>query len=290
MAEPAKTFGRPSPVVSLTTDFGEQDEYVGVMKGVILAAAPGIQIVDLCHQIAPQNVAQAAFMIETAFHYFPPRSLHVLVVDPGVGGTRHILYAEGGGHRFLCPDNGLLTMIDQTIGLIQIRQVSNRHLFNASVSRTFHGRDILAPVAAFIGRGGDPALLGEELPPSGIVRLKGWRSQSRADGRIEGRIVSVDRFGNLITNIGADLLVQMLEDNPDQLFKVDLGRQLTTRLHNAYEEASPGEGLAIIGSRQTLEIAVNRGSARDLYEAAAGARVTVRRTVIAEDKKTSARD
>jgi S-adenosylmethionine hydrolase len=285
MAEPAKTLAGAPPVVSLTTDFGEQDEYVGVMKGVILTAAPGIQIVDLCHRIAPQNVAQAAFMIETAFHYFPPRSLHVLVVDPGVGGTRRILYAEAGDHRFICPDNGLLTRVDQTFGLIQIRQVSNRRLCNPTVSRTFHGRDIMAPVAAFLGQGGDPAMLGDEIPPAAIVRLKGWRPQSRADGRIEGRIVSVDRFGNLITNIGAGLLARMLDDNPNQLFQIDMGRQLTTYLHNAYEEAAPGEGLAIIGSRQTLEIAVNRGRACDRYKAAAGARMTVRCTSIAGREK-----
>lgn len=202
-----------------------------------------------------------------------------------MSGARRILYAEAGGHRFLCPDNGLLTRIEQNSGLIQIRRVSNRGLFNPVVSRTFHGRDIMAPVAAFLGRGGDPARLGDEMPPAAIVRLKGWCPQRRADGRIEGRIVSADRFGNLVTNIDAGLLVRMLGDNPEQLFQIDIGRQLTTHLHKAYEEASPGEGLAIIGSRQTLEIAVNRGSALDRYKVAAGAGVTVRRTAIAGSEK-----
>jgi S-adenosylmethionine hydrolase len=265
-------------VISLTTDFGDQDEYVGVMKGVMLAAAPGCCIVDLCHRIAPQNVAQAAFMIEAAFRHFPSRALHVLVVDPGVGGRRRILYAEAGEHRFLCPDNGLLTRVDQTTGLKQIRDVTNRTLFSPSVSHTFHGRDIMAPVAAYLIRGGDPVELGSEINAAEIVRLQGWEPWYDADGRLHGRIVSADRFGNLITNIDADLLAAMLADNTKLAFQIGSGAELTTQLCDAYEKASPETPLAIIGSRQTLEIAVNRGCARDHFKVAAGSTVTVRCT------------
>ncbi|MBL0713532.1 MAG: SAM-dependent chlorinase/fluorinase [Desulfosarcina sp.] len=262
-------------VISLMTDFGEQDEYVGVMKGVILAAAPEARIVDLCHRIGPQDVAGAAFMIEAAFRYFPPRTLHVLVVDPGVGGMRRILYAEAGDHRFLCPDNGLLTIVAQPTGLAQTRQVTNRDLFGPSVSRTFHGRDIFAPLAAFLIQGGDPAQLGGATPPEGIERLAGWIPQFSGDGPVKGRIVSTDRFGNLVTNIPADLLARLLADDPGQTLQIDMGRQLTTHLHKAYEEASPGEVLAIIGSRQMLEIAINQGSARDHFQVESGCFVTV---------------
>ena len=264
-------------VISLTTDFGDQDEYVGVMKGVILAAAPGCRVVDLCHRIAPQNVAQAAFMIEAAFRHFPSRTLHVLVVDPGVGGQRRILYAEAEAHRFLCPDNGLLTRVDQRTGLTRLREVTNRALFRPSVSPTFHGRDILAPVAAFLIQGGDPAEVGSAIQAAEIVRLRGWEPRCGDDGRLHGRIISADRFGNLITNIDADLLAPMLADNPKRSLQIAVGRELTTHLHDAYEEALPGTAIAIIGSRQTLEIAVNRGNARDYLQVESGRTVTVRR-------------
>lgn len=264
-------------VISLMTDFGAQDEYVGVMKGVILAAAPEVRIVDLCHRIAPQDVAQGAFMIAAAYRHFPAQTLHVLVVDPGVGGQRRILYAEAGDHRFLCPDNGLLTMVAQNTGLARVRQVSNRALFAPRVSRTFHGRDVFAPVAAFLAQGGDPGQLGEETAPEGIERLADWVPQIRADGRIAGRIVAADRFGNLITNIGDDLLADLLRDAPLPTLQIDIGQQLTTHLHDAYEEALPGAALAIIGSRATLEIAINQGRACDRFEVAPGGRVTVRR-------------
>ena len=264
-------------VISLTTDFGLQDEYVGVMKGVILSAAPASRIVDLCHGIEPQNVVQAAFMIEAAFRHFPPETLHLLVVDPGVGGKRRILFAESGGHRFICPDNGLLTRIAQTAGLGTIREVANRRLFSPRISATFHGRDIMAPAAAFVARGGDPAQLGDEITGDTIVRLKTGVPQMGADGPLRGLVVSIDRFGNLITNIGGDLLDRWLSDNPKQLFQIDIGGQLTTHLHDAYEEALPGQALAILDSRQTLEIAVNQGSARDRYQVETGCAVTARR-------------
>ena len=263
-------------VVSLMTDFGAQDEYAGVMKAVIMTAAPAARIVDLCHQVAPQNVAQGAFMIEAAFRYFPAGTLHVLVVDPGVGGERRILYAEAADHRFLCPDNGLLTMIAHTTGLSGVRQVSNRALFAPQVSRTFHGRDIFAPVAAFLAQGGGaPNQLGAPTDPGSIEHLVDWVPQIGADGRITGRIVAADRFGNLITNIGAVLLENLLRDANPPTLQVDIGRQLTIRLRDAYEEAPSGAVVAIIGSRATLEIAINQGRAIDYFKAQPGGRITV---------------
>ncbi|MDJ0666626.1 MAG: SAM-dependent chlorinase/fluorinase [Desulfobacterales bacterium] len=264
-------------VISLMTDFGAQDEYVGVMKGVILAAAPEVRIVDLCHRIAPQDVAQGAFMIAAAFRYFPTQTLHVLVVDPGVGGKRRILYAEAENHRFLCPDNGLLTMVAQSTGLNRIRQVDNRALFAPRVSRTFHGRDVFAPVAAFLAQGGNPDQLGEKTAPEGIERLADWVPQIGADGRITGRIVAADRFGNLITNISGALLADLLRGTLQLRLQVDIGQQLTTHLHDAYEEVLPGAVLAIIGSRETLEIAINQGRACDRFEVGPGWPVTVQR-------------
>jgi hypothetical protein len=264
-------------VISLTTDFGLQDEYVGVMKAVILSAAPDTRIVDLCHGIEPQSVVQAAFMIATAYRYFPPGTLHLLVVDPGVGGARRIIYADADGHSFLCPDNGLLTGIARSCGLTRVCAVTNRRLFNPHPSATFHGRDIMAPVAAFIVRGGDVLRLGDEMHSAGIVHLNADEPRVGPDGGLRGQIVSIDRFGSLVTDIGVDLLGAMLADNPKQRFRIDAGWDLTTHLHDAYEEASPGAALAIIGSRQTLEIAVNRGRASDSFPAAIGRGVTVRR-------------
>ena len=264
-------------VISLMTDFGEADEYVGVMKGVILAAAPQSHIVDLCHRIEPQNVVQAAFMIEAAFRHFPPNTLHVMVVDPGVGGKRRLLYAEAGGHRFICPDNGLLTRIDRTTGLTCVRQITNRALGKPHISGTFHGRDILAPVAGFLIQGGDPKQVGDGLARDKIVYLKGWEARRREDGCLRGRIVTADHFGNLITNIGVDLLTPLLSANPDRALRIDVGRQLTVHLCDAYEEALPGAVMALIGSRQTLELAINQASARDHLQVTSGCPLTVAR-------------
>ncbi len=264
-------------VITLTTDFGQQDEYVGVMKGVILTTASHARIIDLCHGIEPHNVVQAAYMIGTAYRYFPRGTLHLLVVDPGVGGPRRMIYAEADDHRFLCPDNGLLTWIARSSGLTLVREVVNQRLFDPHPSATFHGRDILAPVAAFIARGGNAARLGGEISSAGIVHLNADDQDLGADGGLTGLIVSIDRFGSLVTNIGIDRLQNLLADNPKQLIRIDAGWELTTHLHDAYEEASPGGALAIVGSRQTLEIAINRGRACDRFPVAIGRAVTVRR-------------
>lgn len=251
----------PQPIIALLTDFGDQDEYVGVMKGIILSRAPQASVVDICHQIEPQDIRQAAAMIDAAFGFFPAHTLFVMVVDPGVGGDRGIVLARAGKRRWLCPNNGLLTGLIHRGLLETAREVTNQTLFLERVSNTFHGRDIMAPVAGYLAAGGQAALLGPELAIEALVRLEDTAARQEADGSLSGRIVSVDRFGNLITDIGRNLLTSICEGDLNRILTIEVGSPWRLPLVASYCAASPGQLLATIGSRETLEIAINTGNA-----------------------------
>ncbi len=261
--------------VSLLTDFGLEDEYVGVMKAVILGLASSARIVDLCHQIPPQDVRAAALLLDGAYRFFPPGTVHVCVVDPGVGGQRRIVCLQAAGFLFLAPDNGLLTpILARHHGQASAWSVENPAYFLRQVSATFHGRDIFAPVAAHLCQGLDPARLGPRISPGGLVRLHLPRPRLAGDC-ITGQVVHVDRFGNLATNISADLLAPWL--NEGATVSVHLGRTTINGIVASYQEAAAGQPLAIIASRGTLEIAVREGSAAERLQAGAGTEVRVRR-------------
>lgn len=248
-------------LVTLLTDFGTRDEYVGVVKGVILAAAPQTTIVDLSHAIAPQDVAGASRMLAAAFPYFPPATVHVAIVDPGVGSERGIVGVEAGGQRFLAPDNGLLTPVLDGQTVARVHRVTNRRLFRSPVSATFHGRDIFAPVAGHLARGGDLADLGPPADPAALQRTQLERPHRSPDGRrLDGVVTGVDRFGNLITNIGGQDLEAIADAGGGRLV-IGIGRWRLQGLAPFYGHVPEGEPLAIIGSRGMLEIAVHRGNA-----------------------------
>lgn len=267
--------GSAPPIISLLTDFGDRDEYVGVMKGAILRRAPHAVIVDLCHHIAPHDIRQAAAMMAAAYPYFPEGALHVMVVDPGVGGQRGIVYAQAATCGFLCPDNGLLTgLIAQDI-LHTAWRVTNRTLFSQAVSATFHGRDIMAPVAGFLASGNRPEMLGPGQAVADLVCLDDPPARLERDGRLRGTVVAVDRFGNVVTNIGRDLLTSSWEGDLKQSLMVESETPWVMPLVSSYSAVPTGGLLATIGSRNTLEIAVNQGNAGTLLGVVPGSQLRV---------------
>jgi len=247
------------PVITLLTDFGVEDAYVGTMKGVILSINPRVQIVDICHEIAPQDIFEGAYVLWTSYRYFPKGTIHVAVVDPGVGGARSAICASVNGHIFVAPDNGLLSFVVSEAEPDEIVRITRRKYLLPRISRTFHGRDIFAPAAAHISTGLPIGRLG-----ASAQRLKTFpvpKPRRTKKGEIEGEVIHIDRFGNLVTNIVEDMLPARKEPI------VRIGRRRIIGISNSYEEVASGALLAIVGSAGLLEISVNGGSAAKLLRA-----------------------
>jgi S-adenosyl-L-methionine hydrolase (adenosine-forming) len=257
-------------IITLMTDFGGRDSYVGSMKGVILSINPDIRIVDISHQVSAFNLASAAYMLATYYSLYPPGTVHVAVVDPGVGGPRSPMAVALGGYYFVLPDNGLLTMVmDANKEGCRAHFIENRELMRDSVSATFHGRDIFAPAAARLATG----FSFDEVGPV-ILRPAILQSATVAIGAnaISGAVVHIDHFGNYITNITEDHLGRF--DGPPLLVRI--GSFTMMGLSRTFSDNEQGELLAYIGSTGHLEIAMSRGSACEAVGLPAGAEVTVR--------------
>ncbi len=242
-------------VISLLTDFGLEDEYVGVMKGVILSIDPEARMVDITHGVAPQNLIQGAYTLAAAYPFFPPGTIHTAVVDPGVGTDRGILAAAAGGHTFLVPDNGLLSVVMDRVRPERIIRVTESRYFLKTISRTFHGRDIFAPVAAHLSTGLPLTDLGPAVAAGAVNRLDPPTPVRRENGELVGHILTADRFGNLMTDVDAAVLA-----GTDLRLAV-AGRTLHG-LSDSYAAVPPGHPLLILGSRGYLEISINGGNAR----------------------------
>jgi len=264
-------------IISLITDFGDRDEYVGVMKGAILRRAPRAVIVDICHHIAAHDIRQASAMMAAVFPYFPSGTLHLVVVDPGVGSQRDIVLARARECDFLCPDNGLLTGLIRQGLLRCARRLTNRSLFADAVSATFHGRDIMGPVAGFLASGGAPEQLGPEKAIDALICRDDAVPRFDEKGWLQGTVLAVDRFGNVITDIGSDLLTSIREGDLNQPLVIEVGRTYYLPVVAAYSSVPAGQLLATIGSRNTLEIAVNQGRAADLLGISPAAAVRIAR-------------
>jgi S-adenosylmethionine hydrolase len=256
-------------VISLTTDFGLADHYVGTMKGVILGICPDAQIVDIGHQVTPFEISEGAFLIAQAYRYFGKGTVHVVVVDPGVGTSRRPILVEAAGQYFVAPDNGVLTLIYQK-EKHKVRAVTNEKYFLKDVSRTFHGRDIFAPVAAHLADGVKPGRLGK--PIADYMRLSFDKPVRTARRGWTGAVLKVDRFGNLVTNFPAAGFPQ-IEKQP---FELLAGLQTVRRLAHHYAECAPGELFAIAGSSGYLEISSSQASAAKILGCGAGAPVELR--------------
>jgi S-adenosylmethionine hydrolase len=242
-------------IITLTTDFGRDSPYVAAMKGVILSINPEATIVDISHGIAPQNIVEGTFVLGETTQWFSPNSIHVAVVDPGVGTARRIVYARVAGQQYVCPDNGLLSYLLRDQSLEYAVEVTNRSLFLAEVSNTFHGRDIMAPVAAHLSLGFPPHKLG---PAVSRLNLFEWPRPERRDNAVRGRILGADSFGNLITNIRR-------EDLPDDIepayFFVETAQQQFDGIVKTYFESPAGSPVALFGSSGLLELAIVQGNA-----------------------------
>ena len=262
-------------MITLLTDFGTTDAYVGIMKGVILSVDPSAQIVDLSHDIAPQDIAGAAYCISSAYRYFPAGSIHIVVVDPGVGGRRSIIAVSMAGHFFLAPDNGVLSRIISSGKVESITRVENNSYFLAPVSRTFHGRDIFAPVAGHLSRGISVDCLGRKMTADCTLHLDLPVPHLSENREITGQVIHVDRFGNLITNIEYPFIQKIFGGVGDRHLKIVIGAHLISGLSAYYQETGPQSLLAIVGSMGFVEIAVNRGSAASFCGASPGSIVSV---------------
>jgi S-adenosylmethionine hydrolase len=266
-------------IVTLCTDFGTRDEYVGVLKGVILSVNPSATIVDLSHRIPPQDVVAAAYMLCASYIYFPEGSVHTAIVDPGVGTARAIVAARFQGHMFLAPDNGLLPLMFCGAEPAEVVQVDNQDLFRQPVSRTFHGRDIFAPVAAHLAKGIELKAVGHAIAPSRLQRTDQDTPHFDPAVGIKGHIVGIDRFGNLITDIGLSLLDRLTSDVMNGEIETQIGDHRILGLVNHYAEGSSGRPVVLIGSRGCLEIAVNCGNAAEALRATRGDGVCVKKVL-----------
>jgi S-adenosylmethionine hydrolase len=245
-----------NPLITLTTDYGTNDHLVGVLKGVILKIHPEANIVDITHSVAPFDLLDGALTIATAYPYFPPRTIHVIVVDPGVGTERRPLLVSGQNQYFIAPDNGVLSGVYEKETNFLVRHLTSEHYFLQPVSKTFHGRDIFAPVAAWLSKNWQPASMGEEI--TDFKRFLMPRPKE-ADGALKGVILKIDSFGNLITNFRAeDLSAESLQKGE---VKLQVGNSAVTRLVSTFASGDPGEAVAYIGSSGYLEVAVNKGNA-----------------------------
>ena len=264
------------PVITLLTDFGLEDEYVGVMKGVILSINPGVDLVDITHNITRHDIRQAALTVNASFRYFPKGSIHVVVVDPGVGGKRKVLCLKHEGHFFVAPDNGVLTVVVQDGRVEKICAITNQKYFLEPVSDTFHGRDIFAPVAAHLSKGLDMECLGQEVPLSDIAGLDIPAPFVSAANELVGTVMLIDHFGNLVTNISQATLERFKDGARSREVVIRLGGSKIQGVSKSYESVNFGAPLAIFGSRNFLEISLNQGDARTYFGAKIGQTVKVK--------------
>jgi S-adenosyl-L-methionine hydrolase (adenosine-forming) len=252
--------------ITLTTDFGTSDHFVGTMKGVILGISPRARIVDITHEIAAHDVNEAAFVIAQAWRYFPKGSIHVVVVDPGVGSARRPILCEAEGQFFIAPDNGVLSMIYDS-SRHKVRVLSNVKVFLKNVSKTFHGRDVFAPAAAHLSKGLAPEKFGKPIHDFLRNFLMKPTRLSRHDWA--GVVLKIDRFGNMITNFHIDEFPDLAEHS----MELRAGVERITRMAKMYAETAVGELFAIVGSSGYVEVVVNQGSAAKRLGVGAGSPV-----------------
>jgi S-adenosyl-L-methionine hydrolase (adenosine-forming) len=263
-------------MITLLTDFGTEDAYVGVMKGVILSINPSATVVDVCHYINPQDLTEAAYLIKSSYRYFPKGTIHIIVVDPGVGGNRAIVAVKLSGHIFLAPDNGLLTLLMDEGEVDAIVRVENPHYFLDSISRTFHGRDIFAPVGSHISKGVPIEKLGQPLVMQDLIRLSIPKPYITNKDELIGKIISIDRFGNCISNIDENCLNKIVKKNSEKKLEIRIGKTVIKSLSHTYTDAGPKCPLAIIGSFGYLEIAANCDNAGQLLNIKKGDTITLK--------------
>ena len=264
---------KPESIITLTTDFGTSDVFVACMKGVILGINPKAIIVDITHEIPPFDVEKTTFLIQSFVKDFPEKTIHVIVVDPGVGSSRRPLLVQSGKTIFLAPDNGLLTPIMMSDKNAEIREIDQQRFIRSSPGETFHGRDLFAPVAAMLSMGKDPKSFGSIYPTPFCFPT---RSPSRSDPkRIKGEIIYIDNFGNLFSNINASLLKDMGWDQKLEHLEVRLDHRHQGKVWKIYSEIQEGEGGALMNSFGYLEWFCNKQNASNRFNAKKGTPIEI---------------
>jgi S-adenosyl-L-methionine hydrolase (adenosine-forming) len=246
----------PNAIITLTTDYGTNDHLVGTLKGVILKINPEATVVDITHGVAPFDLLDGALAIGSAYSYFPARTIHVVVVDPGVGTERRPLLVTAENQYFVAPDNGVLSMVYEREENVVARHATAEHYFLQPVSKTFHGRDIFAPIAAWLSKGWQTASMGDEITDYKKFALP---KPKATDGVVKGIVMRVDAFGNLITNFRVEDLPESALTNGEVKFQV--GEKAVSRMVPTFAAGNAGEPVAYVGSAGYVEIGVNKGNA-----------------------------
>jgi S-adenosyl-L-methionine hydrolase (adenosine-forming) len=260
------------PIITLTTDFGLNDHFVGTMKGAILNIAPEAEIVDICHSVQAFDILDGALALVQAYSYFPAHTVHLVVVDPGVGSARRPILASSDKYNFVAPDNGVLSLMYAREARLSVRHIKAEHYFLQPLSNTFHARDIFAPVAAYLAKGVDLEKFGEEI--TDFVRFNAPKPKAADAKTWRGVVLKVDRFGNLITNITPEDVPWLFGAQPPA-FKIIIGKKEVTAMKTNYAEGAPGDVFGILGSMGYLEIAANRAAATQLIGAGKGSEISI---------------
>jgi S-adenosyl-L-methionine hydrolase (adenosine-forming) len=253
-----------SPIVTLTTDFGTKDHFAAVMKGVILGICPGATLVDISHEVQPFEIQEGAFVVAQAFRFFPRKTIHIVVVDPGVGSARRAILVEAEGQYFIAPENGVLAMVYSKRGS-KVREITADKYFLQPVSRTFHGRDVFAPAAAHLAKGARPSSFGKLIDD--YLKPAFTEPQRTSKRQWMGTVLHVDRFGNMITNFHIDEFAT-IRMKP---FAFAVGTRHLTDLALTYAEMPIGEPFVIVGSSAYLEVSANQASAAGILGCGVGA-------------------
>jgi S-adenosyl-L-methionine hydrolase (adenosine-forming) len=258
-------------IVTLTTDFGGRDHFVGTMRGVILGVNPAAQVVDLCNSVNSFDVLDGALTIAQAYDYFPADTIHLVVVDPGVGSARRPLLVATSKHYFIAPDNGVLSLVMEREERVSVREITAEHYFLQPISNTFHGRDVFAPCAGWLSKGVEAEKFGDEI--TGYVRFSLPQPKRIAEHTLRGAVLKVDRFGNLITNLTPENAPAVFAT--DARIKITVGQGTLSEIHTSYAQGQPGELFGVLNSMGFLEIACNRGAAAQAVKVGRGTEVLV---------------
>jgi len=259
----------PRPVIALLTDFGVRDHYAGTMKGVALGICPEATLVDITHEVPAHDVLDGALELAACYRYFPPATVFLVVVDPGVGSTRRGIAAEAGEHRFVAPDNGVLTIVFEETPPRKVVELTERRYARPTVSRTFEGRDRFAPAAAWLAKGIELSALGR---PAGVIHRIELPKPHATTDELTGEVLRVDRFGNLITNIDRKTFDKLPKGGS---LDIRAGDHQVPRVVSTYTDVAEGAICALFGSTDHLEIAANGASAADALGIGRGAIVRV---------------
>ena len=258
------------PIITLTTDYGTSDHLVGVMKGVILSINPEVNVVDITHNVLAHDLLDGALTIGQAYKHFPPKTIHIVVVDHGVGTERRPILVAGDQHYFVAPDNGVLSSVYDQSEALYVWKIISEHYFRQPVSKTFHGRDIFAPVGAWLSKSWQTAAFGEAI--TDFVRFAIPKPKT-AGNTVKGIVLRVDQFGNLVTNLTPTEVPALA--STDGKFTIRAGNAAITKVVPTFALGPAGEAVGVIGSSGYLEISVNKGSAARAVGAGRGAEVTV---------------